>query len=770
MGMSRKKIFLRKVAIVLASLLIFLTVTTAIFIFSVWIGWFGKIPDSRQLANIENHLSSEIYAQDGRLLGKYFIFDRSHAEKEQISVNVFNSLIATEDARFYDHKGIDYRSLARVVIRNFIMGQRSAGGGSTIHQQLAKNLFSRENNGMLSMPVSKVREMIIANRLERVYSKQDILVIYLNTVPFGENVFGISAASLRFFNKNPIDLTIQEAAVLVGMLKGSTLFNPRLYPERALGRRNVVIGQLAKYGYISYSDADSLSSLPLQINYNPITHNQGPAPYFRETLRKQVSNIINEYNELHQIRYNLYTDGLKIYTTIDYDLQLMAESSMARQVSSQQKIMDSWYARITPSDASRFINTLIPRTHRFRNMQNKGYSENEIRKRFHEKQVMEMFSWDGPERVEISPFDSIFRQQKIVHSSMISIDPSTAKVKAWVGGIDYRFFQYDHALAKRQAGSTFKPFLYATALHMGIDPCEFISNERQVYEDYDNWSPANANNDYEGFYSMMGALANSVNTISAHYIHQTGVVPVIEIARKCGISSPLPNVPSLALGTAELSLLELTAAYIPFANSGKTGRPFWLLRIEDKKGRVLYDHTPARALKEAISPETAAITQEMLKAVIESGTGRSLRGQFGLTGHIAGKTGTTQNNADTWFIGFSPNLVTGVWTGLENPAFAQMFKAPISSTSGAVPIWGDYYKSIQDNQSTRKYTNGYFPLSNNETLAMLDCALYLDELPKDNFWDRIFSPSERTEEGRKSKRDEDRRGNRLKRWLERLFD
>jgi len=747
------------VGIVILNLLLFI---------AVWSGIFGKLPSGRELSAIENQLSSEIYAENGELLGKYFIYDRSHANLNQISENVINSLIATEDVRFYDHNGIDFKSLARVVFKTILLGDESSGGGSTITQQLAKNIFARKNQSAWYMPVNKLKEMIIARRLENVYSKNEILTLYLNTVPFGENVYGISAASLRYFNKNPLDLTIEEAAVLVGMLKATTYYNPRVQTERATTRRNVVIAQLRRYDYITQQAADSLFNLPIEINYNPMSHNQGPAPYFRETLRKQMVEILSEYNTKNQTDYNLFTDGLKIYTTINYDLQLMAEAAMKRQISRQQKILDNYYRNISRQSARPVLNTLMKSSDRYQSLVARSLTETEISENFNTPQFIDVYQWNESEPVEITPLDSIFMMQKLLHAGLLSLDPANGYVRAWVGGIDFRFFQYDHVLAQRQAGSTFKPFLYATALQMGVDPCEYVSNEQKFYEEYENWSPVNSNREYTGYYSMTGALANSVNTISAHYIDLTGVLPVIENAHKSGIKSYLPPVPSLALGAASVNLLELTAAYSTYLNNGTYIDPQWLLQIEDKNGKILYKGRPVKEQAGGFDAGVSMLTRKMMEAVVDSGTAGSLRHTYGLTGDLAGKTGTTQNNTDTWFIGFTPNLVTGVWTGLENPAFTQIFKSPVNSSNSAVPFWGEYHRRISGNPATRNYLQGSFLPLPDSLASKLDCSMYLDELPPENWWDVLFG-TQKEKPKEKKPADENRRGSRLRKWLENLF-
>jgi penicillin-binding protein 1A len=768
--MKKKSKKTLRTLIVKFSITVFLFISAMLLLFflTVWLGLWGRIPGKKELASIENYVSSEVYAEGGELLGKYFIYDRTHVHLDQVSENVINSLIATEDVRFYEHKGIDYRSLGRVLFRTILQGESSAGGGSTLSQQLAKNLYPRKNNGIFSLPVSKFREFIIAHRLEKIYSKDDILMLYLNTVPFGDNVFGISAASLRFFNKNPYDLSVEEAAVLVGMLKATNNYNPRRFPERAKERRNIVIGQLKKYEYISKQTADSLINLPLKLNFNPMSHHQGPAPYFREKIRQDVDQILKDYNTKNHTSLNLYTDGLKIYTTLDYNLQKAAEDAVKKQMPIQQKVMDAWYKNVPRSRSDKLMRDLMYSSERYSRYQDQNLTASEAEEAFKQAVPTEIFSWDGPQTVTISPWDSIFKMQQVQHTGLVSIDPDNGFVKAWVGGNDFRFFQYDHVLSKRQTGSTFKPFVYATALELGIDPCEYVANELVVYDEYDDWTPENISGIYEGYYSMTGALAHSVNTVSAWYISETGILPVIEHAHLAGIHSKLPTVPSLALGTANVSLLEMTSAYATFLKEGKSIQPVWILRIEDNEGNVIYNHQSKSSNIAAWSESTALLTREMLRAAVDSGTARRLRGQYGLNGHLAGKTGTTQNNADTWFIGFTPDLITGVWSGLENPAFASVYGAPMSSSASAVPLWGEYHLNIQKNRNTRHYSDGYFSPLPDSLARLINCDMYVDEPPSENWWESIFGSPEDREQRRRERQEQDR-PSRFRRFLESLF-
>ncbi|RMG31899.1 MAG: penicillin-binding protein, partial [Bacteroidetes bacterium] len=464
----------------------------------VYTGCLGPLPTAEELRNIRHHTASEVYTADSVLMGKYYIENRSRVQYEDIAPSVIQALVATEDARFYEHNGVDARSLARVGIKSVLLGDESAGGGSTISQQLAKNLYPRRRAyGPFSMPVNKLKEMIIARRLEKVYSKEEILTLYLNTVPFGENVFGIAAAADRFFHESPARLKPEQAAVLVGMLKATTAYNPRLHPDKSLARRNVVLDQMHKYDYLPAEVADSLKALPLELNYHYITHNSGLAPYFREHLRHEIEQM------LEGTPYNLYTDGLKIYTTIDSRMQRYAEQAVATEMKRiQAAFFKHWQGRNPWGNEEDVILRAIKQSERYRMLKRQGLSEEEIRKSFEQPVPMSLFSWEGEQNKEMSPLDSLKYYNHFLHAGFMAMEPHTGFVRAWVGGIDHKYFQYDHVKSRRQVGSTFKPIVYAAALEQGIDPCEYISNERLVYKAYDDWSPGNADGNYEGAYSM----------------------------------------------------------------------------------------------------------------------------------------------------------------------------------------------------------------------------------------------------------------------------
>lgn len=697
---------------------------------AVRLEFFGEIPSVNDLKAIQNHNSSEVYSSDGVLLGKYYIHDRTSVLLDDIPQHTVDALIATEDVRFFRHRGTDYRSLGRVLVKNLLMGQRSAGGGSTITRQLAKNLYPRTGKGLAGLAAEKVREGIIARRLEKAYQKDEILALYLNTVHFGENVFGISAAAQRFFNKSAETLQPEEGAVLIGMLKAGTTYNPRLFPERSLQRRNTVIGQMEKYGFIAAEKADSLRSLPLQFDYAPLTHADGLAPYFRERLRLELMRWLDGYNGTHGTTHNLYTDGLRIHTTIDAALQALAEQSLANHLQTLQGTADRHYRTATPARARALLDQLSsPETDR----------------------------------------DSVFQAQKQVHGGLVSIEPGTGYVRAWAGGKDIRRFQFDNVVSRRQAGSAFKPFVYAAALETGIIPCEFIANARFVLEEYDNWSPSNADGHYEGYYSMAGALARSVNTASVRYLMQAGFEPVASLAGNAGIGGPFPRVPSLALGTMEVSLLELTAAYAVFAGVGVPVAPQWLLRIEDAEGNLLFRAAGPSPGPPALTEDNARLMRAMLQEVTATGTAAQAGMRLGNRMDTAGKTGTTQNNSDSWFIGFTPGLITGVWIGLEHPAFARAYPLPFGSAAAAVPVWTAFMDQANRHPATRHHASGRFDPLPESLATLLDCPPYLEELPRESLLDRIFRRDPDRREEREADPEAPRRRSLLRRIMDELF-
>ena len=710
-----------------------------IFYMAVYMGAFGDMPSRRELRSKQNNTASEVYSADGVLLGRYYIQDRTNVKYEDISPAAIEALIATEDVRFYEHGGIDYKSLGRVFIKTLLLQNESSGGGSTLSQQLAKNMYPRKDYRYWDMLVNKTREMIIARKIEGVYSKEEVLELYLNTVPMGGNLYGIERAARRFFNTSADSLKTEEAAVLIGMLKATTTYNPRLNLERSRQRRNVVLSQMAKYSFLSEAEADSLKKLPLALRYNYTTHNDGIAPYFREQLRLELDKWASTHFKRNGEPYNLYTDGLKIYTTIDAGMQKHAERAVRQRMALLQQKFDAHWRGRTPwgKDASVLQNAML-RSKRYRKLKEAGMSEEEIRETFRQSASMQLFSWSGNVQKTMTPMDSLAYYQRFLNAGLLSIDPHTGYVRAWVGGINHHVFKYDHVRSRRQVGSTFKPIVYAAALEQGLKPCEYFPNERVTYPDYDDWSPRNANEQYGGEYSMRGALAHSVNTVSAQVIQKAGVDKTVSLAHRMGIRSDIPEVPALALGVADLSLLEMVGAYATFANHGYTVEPVYIEKITDSNGKVIRQHNPDKASRKVLSKDNAAIMLHLLQGVVEEGSAAKLRSEFGLKMDIAGKTGTTQDHADGWFIGITPNLVTGVWVGAESPKVRFRTLALGQGSSTALPIWGDYTRRIAQDPAYVGYYNSKFnPLPAN-LQARLACASFREEPPKENFFERLL--------------------------------
>ncbi|MCK5702931.1 MAG: transglycosylase domain-containing protein, partial [Cyclobacteriaceae bacterium] len=634
-----------------------------VLLFSIKTGIIGKLPDKEQLSDIRNFDASEIYSADGKLLGRYFIQNRTVLEYEQISHHLIDALVATEDARFFEHHGVDFKSLIRVFFKTLIMGDRGGGGGSTITQQLVKNIYPRQEYPFFSIIIVKLREMLIATELEDIYTKDEILTLYLNTVPFGENLFGVDAASMRFFQKSAGKVNIQEAAMLIGMLKATTYYNPKNYPERALGRRNVVLGQMAKAGLIHDKELDSLKAFPVKLNYKKTDQNDGIATYFREHVRQTLNKLIPQIADSLGESYNLYTDGLKIYTTLDSRLQTYAEKAVYRHMRTLQKTFDQhWKGREKPwENDDNLMELVLKQSPAYKHLTSIGISKDSINTPIHQKKEMEVYSWSGKETKLLSTMDSIRFYLRYLNTGFLSVDPSTGQIKAWVGGINHRFSKYDHVNknSKRQVGSIFKPIVYASALEQNISPCNYIKAEQETYTEKDkDWKPSNADNDYEGKYSLEGALTESVNTVSVKVLEKAGIDKTISLAKDMGIDSDIPNVPSIALGTPSISLIEMVEAYCVFVNKGKRVQPYIITRIENKEGKVIWKNTAPRS-EQVLSLATSQMMIEMLKNVVNSGTAIRLRSTYKLPNDVAGKTGTTQSNADGWFMAMTPTLVSG---------------------------------------------------------------------------------------------------------------
>ncbi len=688
-----------------------------------------QTPSKDELTTIKNAVASEVYSADSVLLGRYFIQDRTEVKYEDISPHLINALIATEDIRFYRHHGIDYRSLGRVLIKTILLQDESSGGGSTITQQLAKNLFPRKSYWMGSMVINKFREAIIAMRMESIYSKKDIVALYLNTIPFGDNTYGIQAAAKRFFSTTAKDITLEQAGLLVGMLKATYYYNPRLFPERARDRRNVVFSQMVRYRYLPEAKADSLTLQPVKLAYRRTTYHEGLAPYFREHVKAELMRWCSEHTKPDGSPYNLYTDGLKIYTTIDSRLQQYAELAVSRQMADLQNVFFDHWGKTRPwKGKEEIVMDAVRRSNRYKSLKEQGLSEKEIMEVFNTRIPMRLFTWQGEKEVETTPLDSVRHHLQYLNAGFLAVDPSTGQVKAWVGGINHDFFQYDHVResTKRQVGSIFKPIVFAMAIEKGIGPCELISAERETYvnEEGEAWTPRNSNYDYDVSYTMRGALAYSVNTVSVKLIGRAGIDNTISLARKLGITSDMEADPSISLGSSSISIMEMTGAYGALANDGILNYPYFIESIQDRRGNVYQDFKPRASGQRALSSETAQLVRHMLRGVVQEGTASRLRWRYHIMNDVAGKTGTTQDNADGWFMAATPHLVIGSWVGADDPriSFRSTYLGQGSNT--ALPMVAYFLEKINEDKEYEEIANAKFPDLPYSLRKRLNCDLY----------------------------------------------
>tara|TARA_B100000287_G_scaffold82759_3_gene75460 strand:+ start:2457 stop:4778 length:2322 start_codon:yes stop_codon:yes gene_type:complete len=703
-----------------ASFLIGICLFIGVFIYAA-LGYMGEMPPFEQLENPKTNLATQILSSDGVVLGKFYYNDnRTPITYEELPTNIVQALIATEDERYYDHSGIDWYATLRAV---YFLGKR--GGASTITQQLARQLFVgvRSRNKKEAI-IQKIKEWVLSIQLERRYTKEEIIAMYLNIYDFGYNADGVRSAAKIFFNSKPENLTIEQSATLVGMLQNSSLYNPIRRPELVKKRRNVVFQQMYRNQLLTLEEKDSLSLLNLEIKFTPESHREGLATYFRAYLQDFMKKWTKKNYKSDGSTYNLYRDGLKIYTTIDSRLQTIGEESVSEHMKNLQKeFFNQNTEEINPT--APFLNlregeidTLLERTarrsERWRKMSNLGLADDEIFNSFFEKTPMTIFSWDREIDTVMTPMDSIRYYKHFLRASLMSMDPQTGHVKTWVGGFNYKHFQYDQVKqGRRQIGSTFKPFLYATAIdQLKLSPCDSLPDalyciDAMKHGNIDPWCPKNSGDKYGRMRTLKNALANSVNTVSARIMDMVGPKPVIDLVKKTGVTSRLPNVPSIALGTPDISLFEMVGAYGTFVNKGIYIEPIIITRIEDKNGMPLFEVVPNTT--DVISQEAAYVTINLLKGVTKYGSGGRLR-HAGLektnyvyenvvTGYpyifdnpIAGKTGTTQNQSDGWFIGMVPNLVSGVWVGGEDRSIHFEEIAFGQGATMALPIWALYMK------------------------------------------------------------------------------
>lgn len=718
------------------------------FIIFVWmvsvnfLGLFGSLPDFKALENPESQLASELYSADGVILGTYFRENRTPVTYEELSPNLVNALIATEDIRFEDHSGIDMIAMMRVVVKSLILGQ-DAGGGSTLSQQTAKNLFKTRTDasqGSLSsvpglrMLIIKTKEWIVATQLERAYTKNEILTLYLNTSEFGSNAYGIKTAAETFFNKQPDELNIQESAVLVGLFKAPTYYSPVYNPENALRRRNTVLGQMRRNDFLSEAEYDSISDLPVELDYKVANQNLGLATYFREIIKADLIQWTKENLKSDGSSYDLFGDGLKIYTTLDSRMQQYAEESVDEHM---RDIQEKFYQEMGDRDPwvdndnrviPNFLENAVKRTEAYRLLRNQyGNNTDSINVKLNEKKRMKVFSWEGELDTLMSTMDSLSYYKRFLQSGFVSMDPHTGHIKAWVGGIDHKYFKFDHVKrSKRQPGSTFKPFVYAAAIENGYSPCYSVVDQPvEVYiPDQPVWSPANADGKftYEKM-TIRKAMAQSVNSITAYMMKKISPKIVVETAKRIGITSDLQEVPSLALGVNDVSIFEMVGAFSTFVNKGEYTTPFYIDRIEDKNGTVIQQFTAKK--RPAMSEEHAYLMTYMLRGGFEEGGGTSQGVPYTLRegNELGGKTGTTQNASDGWYMGISKDLVSGTWVGGDDRAIH--FRSWIAGQGGrtARPIWVKYMEKVYADESLG-YTKGPFPRPDRPLSIEIDCDIY----------------------------------------------
>ena len=742
-------------------LLIFSGIAVVMLIFFLAsVGVFGEMPSFEELENPKTDLATQIISSDGKTLGKFFKENRTPVFYKDLPKNLVNALVATEDERYFKHAGIDVRGTIRAVVK---LGKD--GGASTITQQLAKNLFHKRRGNIFYRLKQKIKEWVIAVRLERQYTKNEIIAMYLNTVDFNYNGVGIQSAARIYFGKEPKELKLEESAMIVAMLKNPTLYNPVRRKDLTEKRREVVMNQMKKQGFISPKEYDSLRKIPLKLNFTRDAHDQGTATYFREYVRKFMKGLVK--NDPNFKGVNIYTDGLKVYTTIDSRMQKYAETAVATHMPNLQKAFfeqnkknkTAPFVDLKPKEIKNIYKHAIKSSYRWKMMKKQNISDKEILASFDKETKMRIFSWEGEKDTLMTPRDSIKYYKHFLNTGVMSVEPQTGAIKVWVGGINFKHFQYDHVKqAARQVGSTFKPFIYATAINqLHLSPCDSLPNMPYTIEagrwgTDKPWTPNNAGGKYGGKVTLKQGLARSLNTISAQLIDKTGPQPVIDLAKKLGIKHDIPFAPSIALGTPTLSLYEMIGALSSFANKGVYIEPFAISRIEDKNGTILW--TNELKSKDAVSTETAYVVLKLMEGVTQSGSGSRLRHSFqkksklyksvvtgypyGFTNPIAGKTGTTQNQSDGWFMGIVPNLATGVWVGGDNRATHFKSIAYGQGATMALPIFALYLKSLYADESLK--------ISNKEFAAPANLSIRVDCNKTDDTQGSSTNPNQNQED------------------------
>jgi len=674
------------------------------FVLMVNAGWMGYMPSMEELENPNSAISSDVIANDGTVIGRYYVLDRSTSKFSEISPNIISALLATEDARYYEHSGID--AIGTIAIPFYVLTGKKRGS-STITQQLAKNLFPRKNESKLTMPLIKLKEWIMAVKLEKNLTKNEIITLYLNIVPFSDNVYGIKNASMTFFNKTPDKVSVEEAAVLIAMLKATNTYNPRTHLKLSMERRNTVLEQMSKYGYISEAEAGKLSQKPIVLDYHKQDYHEGVAPYFRMVVEQQVKQICKDLKKPDGSKYDIYKDGLKIYTTLDIKMQQYAEEAVEEHLTTYQKVFMGQHMYQSGNiwdnqDAKNVVNNAIKQSDRYQAMKDMDVPESQIDIEMHKPVKMKVFSWAPGHNKDtiMSPIDSIKYMKLYLQAGFMCMDPFTGEVKAWVGGIDHTYFQYDHVNinTKRQVGSTIKPILYCLAVDNGFSPCGTVSTSPQEFPQYMT-KPYDADHQGYGTVSMAVALAKSINNAALYIEKQVGINAFVDFIHKCGISSKIDPVPAAALGVADISLYEMLGAYSMFPDGGINTQPYYITKIEDKNGLVLKTFAPVQ--KEIINNSTSFKMIKLMREVVNQGTGHRLRFRYNFTNDIAGKTGTTSNQADAWFIGYTPQIIAGGWVGHDDRVFRFGTEDMGQGAAAALPVWAIFMKKVYADKSLR---------------------------------------------------------------------
>ncbi|WP_198661811.1 transglycosylase domain-containing protein [Lewinella sp. IMCC34183] len=698
------------------------------FLLLVNLGAFGEMPSRQALLDYRNDVGSEVYDANGLSLGRFYAQDRTVTEYEELPQHLIDALVATEDSRFYNHHGIDWTAYGRVLWKTLLQGEDDQGGGSTLSQQLIKNAYGRSELGygyQTDLVLHKVREGILARRLESVMPKEEVIKRYLNTVSFPGNTFGIAAAAERYFQKPPSRLSLRQSASLVASLKGTSSYDPLRAPERNAARTDLVLRLMARAGYLTAEELEAGLQDSLRLNYHRKAQEEVLAPHFVQAVRREALRLMADVDRPDGNSYNIYSDNLRIYTTLDLRLQEHAEAAVVRQMDELQRDFVRHLGRRDAWETEASLRGAVRNSERYRAARAAGLDSTAIMADFTTPRSMELLVPNGePLEGEFTPLDSVAHSLTFLRAGFLVIDQLEGAVRAWVGGSDYDFSRYDHVLSRRQTGSTFKPFVYAAALREGFDPCYRLSNALRTYADEEGpWTPHNSDWNHGGTYSMHGALTHSINVAAVRMIMETTPEPVVEIARQLGLTGEIRPIPSIALGTVESSLYEMTAAYAAFANDGRYTAPWYISRIENAAGEVIYRHESEWTT--VLEPEPAAELRTMLRRVVERGTASRLRWQYGVLRPSIGKTGTTQNMADGWFIGSTPGLTGGAWVGGENTGVRFRSGDMGNGARSALPIWAYFLQNVEKDESLATTLGVDFPELSQEVKESFYCAEYI---------------------------------------------